>query len=236
MLKRLLIIGICGIFVVASLPTTAFAVAQLKLTDLAAGPPTSIIYTDNLAGDIDPDLGVIHVVTPLGTWVVSTELGLTKPTVGYVPFPLHMHLHTLHASSQAATILVEFTDEFTTEVNNHDSVIGATSGIGGLGGTVNFFDVYYGDAPFTMHTLATSIGPIGFPPNGSATGNIDLNGFGIDFGEDRFFLNMRVEVTHTAGGLTTSYDADFSAPEPATLAILGIGLAGIGFINRKRKA
>jgi PEP-CTERM motif len=39
----------------------------------------------------------------------------------------------------------------------------------------------------------------------------------------------------SAGGIASNFSAQSRVPEPTTLALLGLGVAGLGFIRRRRK-
>lgn len=54
---------------------------------------------------------------------------------------------------------------------------------------------------------------------------------------DTFDANVDAFIIGTAAAGTTTYnfDPDATVPEPATLALLGIGLAGLGFSTRRRR-
>ena len=78
----------------------------------------------------------------------------------------------------------------------------------------------------------TNLGPLG--PNAFSQSASDS---GIVFIGGSYSLTQVITIAHTGVG-TTSFDATLNGagqvPEPSTIALLGLGLAGIGF-SRKRK-
>jgi hypothetical protein len=83
------------------------------------------------------------------------------------------------------------------------------------------------------------VGPvlgIGSPGVGSGSPTLDPLGMSL-FANDAGEIAIGVEsLTTQPMTLTATLDAVAQAPEPATAAALGAGLAGLGFLRRRRRA
>jgi hypothetical protein len=65
---------------------------------------------------------------------------------------------------------------------------------------------------------------------GEAVPGFDAMGFNFSLGVQ----GLGGEGSHHSAWAVRAGDVDAAAPEPATLALLGIGLAGLGFARRKQ--
>jgi hypothetical protein len=198
----------------------------LRLND---GAGNTVEVTDGEVGlDSNPLAGAITFIGSLGggtVWTVNVTTGLSDPILGSPSSP-HMDLNSVNVSSGGAgTLTIDLTD---TDFTASPGPAGFTMRIGGTtAGTVNYTAWSDpGNAEFGLVDLINSTGPLG-PGAFSATTS------GLAAVDAAYSLTQRVVITHTGVGVT-SFDAEL-IPEPATLALVGLGLAGLA-ARRRRNA
>ena len=177
---------------------------------------SSVSVTDGGVGDANPAAGATTFIGSVGVWNINVSTGLSYPVTGS-PVSPHIDLNSVNNSSGAGTLIITFSDTFTT------GELGLLASIGGTvdtGGSL-LYEVLVNGAP------VTSVGP--FSPiafSGSAVG--------VVAGGTNYTLMQRITINHAGAG-ASSFDAELR-PVPdlgSTLALLGASLIGVGLLRRR---
>jgi len=215
-----------GAMILAS--SASHAAFELRLTDEATG--NSVTIADGGAGDTNALAGVITFNGAIGgtVWGVNVSTGLGYPTIGAADDP-QIHLNSVNVSSGGkGTLKLELSQtDFDLGTNRvaFNTLVGGVSGGGGIADFQTYLD--QGNALYGATTLLHDTGAMTGAFSDAYHGGQDVDG--------AFSLTAVGTITHKQAS-TSSFDVDISVPEPGTLAIMGLGLAGLGFASRRRKS
>lgn len=231
--------------VLAAATTTPANAAFRMLIDDGAGVVADILITDQGAGDINPIVGTITTITPVGSFIVNTTTGVSKPILGFNG--PEMDLNSVVVTGQAAgTLRIYLTDTgFAGSVPGLNGSIGGTIASGGslsaafyannsngefdIGGDAVLVANGFAQTPTELSgTLGAFFGPGAFSGSTSSSGSSG----------NPFSMTLVAVITHNGPG-TSSFDFNVNTvPEPATMAIWSV-IGGIGAVagwRRRRKA
>ena len=212
----------------AGMASDAEAALALRLTQGA----TVVTVADGGGSDLDPTVGIISYNSTLsgdvlGSFVTNISTGSSNPVLP-PPYP-HMDLSTVQISSNGGGTI-----EVALSQDGFDSMSAVQSFTSAWGVVMNAgqsaFEAYVDPSDALFSKAGTKVADF----SASSPGGFFINAaYGVPVSPS-YSVSLYWTITHTGAGITTG-NANLQIPEPGSLALLGIGLMGMGGLILRRR-
>ena len=214
--------------------SSANAAFIMTLDDASTAGIDAIIQDDTLAGvltsagfttDADGSSSMAGVVTyngGFGSFIVNVTTGISKPVLNAPGTILDLNSVNVSGGTGTLTIGLTDTDFLRGGAGSLNFEIGGTTD-----GTVSASA--YMDATNAAFGMGTTLGSM----STTGTGAFSYSSGVTTVGSDPYSLSIFTTVTHQNAGDISSFDASV-VPEPSMLALMSLGLVGLGFAGRRK--
>jgi hypothetical protein len=214
-------------------PAKAQAALTLNLDGYTGAPAGGVTCVDNdITCDDSPVVGIISFSETLGNWTVNIQTAFSNAPGGEFA---DLHLTSSLLASDADTLTMTVFDEFTSPAGTGVLTYASTGNGAQVSGELTDGTAVKTniDLDFFMSTT-----PCGYAlTNGNFEGCDDSVAHGTIPSPYTLMLIQTVSVDGETSAFSLDAHAtnDSRVPEPATLALLGLGLTGVGAVARRRR-